>query len=67
MFYNLWCFPAYGRKNDTALKDWEAGKDFQDAHTGQYFSKRDIDYLFKDGVLAVKLMQSDITLWMRQI
>ena len=36
--------PAYGRdyksKADT-LKDWNDGKDFKDAITGQYLSKRD--------------------------
>lgn len=38
--------PAYGRdyKSKAAmLADWNAGKDFRDAMTGQYFSKRDAD------------------------
>lgn len=38
--------PAYGRdyKSKAAmLADWEAGKDFCDAMTGQYLSKRDAD------------------------
>lgn len=36
--------PAYGRdyRSIAAVKaDWEAGKDFRDARTGQYFSIRD--------------------------
>jgi hypothetical protein len=36
--------PAYGRDYKSkadALKDWNDGKDFKDAVTGQYLSKRD--------------------------
>ncbi len=36
--------PAYGRDYKSkadALKDWNDGKDFKDAITGQYLSKRD--------------------------
>lgn len=38
--------PAYGRdyKNQAQVRaDWNAGKDFQDAATGRYLSKRDVD------------------------
>lgn len=47
--------PAYGRdyKSKAAmLADWEAGKDFRDAVTGQYLSKRDAD-------------ESNLTVWVR--
>lgn len=47
--------PAYGRdyKSKAAmLKDWEDGKDFRDAVTGQYLSKRDAD-------------ESNLTVWVR--
>ena len=40
--------PAYGRdyRSIAAVKaDWESGKDFQDARTGQYFSIRDAGLL----------------------
>lgn len=36
--------PAYGRdyrSKAAVLKDWQDGKDFQDALTGRYFSIRD--------------------------
>ena len=36
---------AYGRKYNDIMKartDWNDGKDFQDAQTGQYMSVRDI-------------------------
>lgn len=41
--------PAYGRdyKSKAAvIADWNAGKDFQDTLTGQYFSARDFDITF---------------------
>ena len=40
----LHVIPAYGRdyRNKTAaLADWDAGRDFKHALTGQYLSKRD--------------------------
>ena len=47
--------PAYGRdyKSKAAMMvDWNTGKDFRDAVTGQYLSKRDAD-------------ESNLTVWVR--
>jgi hypothetical protein len=44
--------PAYGRdyKSKAAvLVDWNAGKDFRDALTGQYFSVRDFPAKYPPG------------------
>jgi hypothetical protein len=42
------CRPAYGRSYvsfEKCMEDWEAGKDFQDLLSGQYFSIRDLAYM----------------------
>lgn len=44
MFATIVAVPAYGRdyKSEAeVLKDWNDGKDFRHALTGQYLSKRD--------------------------
>jgi len=44
MFQSITAVPAYGRDYRSiaaVLADWNAGKDFQDAVTGQYLSIRD--------------------------
>lgn len=41
---DIHAIPAYGRDYTSAaaaLADWNAGKDFRDARTGQYLSIRD--------------------------
>lgn len=40
---------AYGRQ--ATMEDWQAGKDFRDIDTGQYFSIRD-SKLLKDSLFA---------------
>lgn len=43
---DIHAIPAYGRdyRSKTAvLADWTAGKDFRDAMTGQYLSRRDVE------------------------
>ena len=45
---NLEAVPAYGRSYENAsamLDDWREGKDFRIAHSGTYFSIRDVDAL----------------------
>jgi hypothetical protein len=42
---------AYGRP--ATREDWEDGKDFRCVRTGQYFSKRDVGYLQKLGVILL--------------
>jgi hypothetical protein len=44
MGWDIHATPAYGRDYTSAaaaLADWNAGKDFRDARTGQYLSIRD--------------------------
>ena len=44
MFATIVAVPAYGRDYKSkaeVLKDWNDGKDFQHAASGQYLSKRD--------------------------
>lgn len=52
--------PAYGRDYKTqkeAKAAWEAGKDFKDARTGQYCSKRN----FEDPDVHVSVRYSNLT------
>ena len=46
----MWLIPAYGRQYKTreqALKDWQAGKDFQ-IEGGPYCSIRDVDLMRRE-------------------
>jgi hypothetical protein len=55
MFNDVHVVPAYGRdykSRAAVMADWNAGKDFKHAVTGQYLSKRDAE-------------QNNLTVWIR--
>lgn len=50
----LYAVGAYGR--EAQRSDWAAGRDFKVAHTGPYFSIRDIDRLKLEGYTEVQFL-----------